>query len=82
MLAIFYGGMLGIAVGARGRMLAYVAGAIAIVGIAILTLLTATVRLDAWAIALVLSILGYNAGLAVALVVRALREPAQPDVAG
>ena len=81
MLAIFYGGMLGITVAARGKVLAYVLGAYAIVGIAAVTLLTAPVRFDAWLAALALALLGYNAGLAALLLIRAMRKP-QPDAAG
>jgi hypothetical protein len=81
MLAIFYGGMLGITVAARGKVLSYVLGAYAIVGIAVVTLLTAPVRLDAWVGALVLALIGYNAGLAALLLIRAMLRP-QPDAAG
>jgi hypothetical protein len=81
MLAIFYGGMLGIAVAARGKVLAYVLGAYAIVGIALVTLLMAPVRFDAWLAALALALLGYNAGLAALLLIRAVRKPL-PDAAG
>jgi len=77
MIAIFCGIVLGICVAQRGSAVTCIAGVLAIIAVAAPALLIPDVKIGALAVAAGCAVVGYNMGLAVA-VLAAVAEPYLP----